>query len=118
MIKIMQAEKVLMKSPDEALCHLFFYCCSKDGVFGTSEINFISSMFVDLGLNKQLNFKDEMLKYRSYSNDIQDENGYLQDLIQVIRPVNESALFSYCVEVMLSDDLLSESETGVVKQNC
>src|SRR5438034_3936829 len=100
----------LIKMQDEAVCHLFFHCCMKDGVFQPSEIDNVSGKFVAVGLNTHLNFKDEIRKYQSYKQSITDERVYLQYLIGLIKPVNELALFSYCTELCVSDEILSPEE--------
>jgi uncharacterized tellurite resistance protein B-like protein len=100
----------LIKMQDEATVHLFFHCCMKDGVFKESEINNVSAKLVAFNLHARLNFKDEMMKYRSYVKSIADENDYLQYLIGLIRPVSELALFSYCIELCVSDADLTPAE--------
>lgn len=100
----------LIKMQDEATVHLFFHCCMKDGVFKETEIDNVSAKLVAFKLNARLNFKDEMLKYRSYVTSITDENDYLQYLIGLIKPVSELALFSYCIELCVSDTDLSAAE--------
>lgn len=95
---------------DEALSHLFFHCCLKDGSFEDSEMDTISAKLVAVGLHKNLNFKDEVKKYRSYNQHITDEHTYLQYLLKLINPTNELALYSWCTELCLSDATLSPSE--------
>ena len=95
---------------DEALCHLFLHCCMKDGQFRSAEIEDVSAKFVDLGLNVNLNFKDELVKYRSYIPNVNNETAYLEDLIGLIHPVNELALYTYCVELAVSDQLIDAGE--------
>src|ERR1044072_1628685 len=94
----------LLKAPEEGLTHLFYHCCMKDGVFKETEIDNISGKLVSLNLQKKLNFRDEMSKYKSYRNDVTDEPAYLQYLIGLIKPVNPLALFSWCVELCISDN--------------
>jgi len=100
----------LIKMQDEALVHLFFHCCMKDGVFKETEIDNVSGKLVAFNLHAKLNFKDEMMKYKSYANTITNEDSYLQYLVGLIKPVNEMALFSYCIELCLSDAELSATE--------
>jgi hypothetical protein len=100
---------------DKALCHLFLHCCFRDGNFSETEIDALSTKFVTLGLQKDLNFKDELVHYRSYRAFITDERQYIQDLIKQINPVNELALFSYCLELGLSDDALEFGEEELLK---
>jgi uncharacterized tellurite resistance protein B-like protein len=100
----------LISTPDVALSHLFFHCCFKDGTVTKDEIKVVSEKLVASGLNADLNFKDEVIRYQSYLNDIGDEAAYLQKLVAVIHPTNELALFSYCIELCLSDGVLQPEE--------
>lgn len=100
----------LLKAPEEGLCHLFYYCCMKDGAFKESELNTISDKLVSIDLHKKLNFKDEMQKYKSYVNGITDEDIYLQYLISIIKPQLPLALFSWCVELCAADGEVSLEE--------
>jgi hypothetical protein len=99
-----------VKTPDKALCHLFLHCCFKDGDFSAAEIDDVSGKFVALELHKDLNFKDELSAYRGYRNSIEDEKEYVEYLIKLVNPTNEAALFSYCLELGLSDATLDASE--------
>lgn len=101
---------------EEALSHLFFHCCFKDGTFSDSEIKMVSEKLVASALNKELNFKDQVVKYKSYKPQIRDENQYLNYLISLIRPTNDLALFSYCAELCLSDSLLGASEDALLEK--
>ena len=94
----------------EAITHLFLHCCYRDGVFTKSEIKTVSDKLVAAGLQADLNFKEEINKYQSYRLDITDEGSYLEYLIGLIMPVNELALFSYCIELCLSDTSLDPKE--------
>ena len=100
----------LIQTPDAALCHLFLHCCFEDGQFTEEEIDNVSGKFVALGLHKDLNFKKELSEYRSYKPAIQNEEAYLQYLIKLINPTNDAALYSYCLELALSDNALDISE--------
>ena len=100
----------LIKMQEEALVHLFFHCCMKDGKFTGDEVDNVAAKLVAFNLQERLNFKDEMLKYKSYAPQIADEEAYLQYLIGVLKPVSELALFSYCAELCLSDGDLSTGE--------
>lgn len=100
----------LLKAPEEGVCHLFYYCCMKDGSFKESELNTISDKLVSVDLHKKLNFKDEMQKYKSYVNGITDEDIYLQYLISIIKPQLPLALFSWCVELCAADGDVSAEE--------
>ena len=106
----------LVKSQDEALCHLYFHCCLKDGMLTESETDALAERFVTLGLQKNINFKHEMNAYRSYKNQIIDETIYLEHLLKLINPTNELALYSHCVDLTLSDELLDESEEIFLKK--
>ena len=99
-----------IQTPDAAVCHLFLYCCFKDGKVTEEELDNVAAKFTALNMHKQLNFKDEMIAFKSYRQEITSEEEYLKELITAINPTNEAALFSYCVELMLSDELLSGSE--------
>jgi len=100
---------------EEALCHLFLYCCYKDGDFNEKELDFVSGLFVELDLHSSLNFKNEMLKYKNYRATITDEVEYLNFLIKLINPVHDCALYSYCAEVLLSDSLLELQEEKLLE---
>ena len=106
----------LLKAQEEGITHLLYHCCMKDGVFKESELDNISGKLVSLDLQKKLNFKDEMTKYKSYRNDITDESAYLQYLISLIRPVNELALYSWCVELCIVDGDLSPEEESLLNK--
>lgn len=100
---------------EEALCHLFLHCCFKDGSFTTEEIDEVSEKFASLEMQKDLNFKDELIKYRSYRGNITDEPAYIAELIKAINPFNSLALYSYCVELGLSDNALELPELNLLK---
>lgn len=101
---------------DEALCHLFFHCCLKDGHYSESEIDESAGLMVEFGLQKSLHFKDELIKYRSYITDVTslNEEIYLKSLIDVIQPTNRLGLYSYCVELTLSDAYISAPEESLL----
>ncbi len=101
---------------DEAICHLFLHCCFKDGNFSKEEIDTVSSKFVDLQMNRDLNFKEELLHYKSYQLSIENENEYLQYIFKLINPVQDLALYSYCVELCLSDQQLSAEEESLLSK--
>ncbi len=101
---------------EEAITHLFFHCCLKDGEYTTDELNALSDRIVRSGLNKNMNFKDEMQKYKAYYRNISDDEAYLDFLVQTIRPTNELALFSYCVELCLSDAQFAIQEEALLKR--
>ena len=101
---------------NEAICHLFLHCCYKDGKFSHEEVDTVSPKFVDLQIHKDLNFKEELQHYKSYQTDITDEEEYLNYIIKLINPVHDLALYSYCVELCLSDGLLSAEEESLLKK--
>jgi uncharacterized tellurite resistance protein B-like protein len=103
-------------TPHEALSHLFFHFCFKDGQFTASEIDTVSEKLIAAGVNEDLNFKDEVVRYRAYRNEITDEAAYLADLVTRIHPTNELALYSYCVELCLSDGLLQPEEEALLQK--
>lgn len=103
-------------TPNEALSHLFFHCCFKDGKFTDSEIDTVSEKLIAAGVNEDVNFKEEVVRYRAYRDDITDEVAYLKDLAAHIHPTNELALFSYCVELCLSDGLLQPEEESLLQK--
>lgn len=102
--------KTLVTSTDKALCHLFIHCCFKDDVFVEEEIDEAAAKFVALDMHKNLNFKQEVKHYRSYKDEIINEHEYLEYLIKLISPASEAALYSYCLELGLSDAALDASE--------
>jgi uncharacterized tellurite resistance protein B-like protein len=104
----------LLKAPEEGVCHLFYYCCMKDGQFQESELDAISDKLVSIDLQKKLNFKDEMRKYKSYKDTITDEDMYLKYLISIIKPTSPLALFSWCVELCISDSGVSAAEDALL----
>ncbi|MHA4844478.1 tellurite resistance TerB family protein [Flavitalea antarctica] len=103
-----------IRSQEQAICHLFFHCCLKDGTFSDDELTEVSSKLVDVGLYKQLNFKDEIQRYKSYGESVINDAGYLEFLVKMITPVNTLALYSYCVELVLSDSTLSVGEEALL----
>ena len=101
---------------NEAICHLFLHCCYKDGNFSHEEVDSVSAKFVDLQIHKDLNFKEELQHYKSYIKDVTNEDEYLNYIIKLINPVHDLALYSYCVELCLSDGLLSAEEESLLKK--
>lgn len=104
----------LLKAPEEGVCHLFYYCCMKDGSFKESELTNISDKLVSINLHNKLNFKDEMQKYKSYVNGITDEDIYLQYLISIIKPQQPLALLSWCIELCAADGEVSAEEDALL----
>ena len=101
---------------NEAICHLFLHCCYKDGKFSHDEVDTVSQKFVDLDIHKDLNFKEELEHYKSYQAEMPNEEQYLNYIIKLINPVHDLALYSYCVELCLSDGLLSAEEESLLKK--
>ncbi len=99
-----------INSPDQALVHLAFHCCLKDGELQDSELDLISTTFVSKGLNKDLDLKEEMKTYQAYFTGIRDETAYLIFLLQNIAPRNKLALFAFCAEIINRDGNISLSE--------
>lgn len=104
----------IVTSQDQALAHLLFHCCLKDGRFEEAEIDKVSEIFVEFGLQHNLNFKEEVRKYREYITDVQNEQAYIQHLVDLVMPVNDLAIFSWCVELALSDDNISVEEESLL----
>ena len=104
-----------VKTQDQAITHLFFHCCLKDGDLDDAELNDVAEKLVAVGLNKELNFKDEIITYREYWPGITNEQEYLQYLVELINPVNEMALYSHCAELLLSDNILTTEEESLLK---
>jgi uncharacterized tellurite resistance protein B-like protein len=106
----------LVTSPDKALSHLFLHCCFRDGEFTEEEINEVSEKLAKMNLHQELNFKDELVNYKSYRDSIiLNEKDYLQYLLKLLNPTNEAALYSYCVELGLSDAALEFEETKMLE---
>jgi uncharacterized tellurite resistance protein B-like protein len=108
----------VVNNQDQALCHLFFHCCLEDDQFTEAEMDNLSGKLVALGLQPKVHIKDELVSYRSYKPTITEENerAYLAYLIQVIKPVNELALYSYCVELCISDPTLDAKEDAMLQK--
>ena len=104
----------LIKAPEEGIVHLFYYCCMKDGKFDETELNTISDKLVSLDLQKKLNFKDEMRKFKSYQNSITDEDIYLKYLISIINSSNSLALLSWCMELCAADGNIGAEESQLL----
>ena len=67
----------IVTTHDEALIHLFFHCCMKDGAMNDPELDTVSDMIVSAGLNKGHNLRAEYLNYKEYRSYIKDETRYL-----------------------------------------
>lgn len=108
--------KEAITTHEGAITHLFFHCCFKDDTFNDDELKAIADKLVMVDLHTHLNFKEEVLKYRGYRPQLEDEQAYLEYLLQLIRPTNELALYSYCVELCLGDAVLGSTEERLLKQ--
>jgi uncharacterized tellurite resistance protein B-like protein len=102
--------KSYVTTQEEALCHLFFHCCLKDEVFTEPELDQVAAKIISLGLRSGLNVKEEIIHYTTYKPQITDEAEYLRHLMNLVKPVNVLALYSYCIELMLSDSSFDLSE--------
>ena len=100
----------------EALTHLFFHCCLKDREYTRTELNTLSDKIVVTGLDKQLNFTEEMQRYKSYYPTITSDEDYIAHLVGLIKPVHTLALFSYCVELCLSDGVFGSEEERLLSR--
>lgn len=101
-------------SQDQAICHLFFHCCLEDNQFSEQEMNDLSGKLVALGLRDKVHIKDELVSYRSYKPQITDEQAYIRWLLGLIKPVNELALYSYCVELCIDDPIMDAKEEALL----
>ncbi|HEV7334314.1 MAG TPA: hypothetical protein VGN63_24995 [Flavisolibacter sp.] len=99
-----------INTPDQALVHLAFHCCLKDGELQDEELDLIATSFVAKGVNKQLDLKEEMKTYQSYSRKITDETTYLIFLIRAIDPLYKMALFAFCAEIVYRNNRVSFGE--------
>ncbi|HEY4336620.1 MAG TPA: hypothetical protein VGM89_12000 [Puia sp.] len=104
----------IVNSQDQALAHLFFHCCLEDENFTQAEMDDLSAKLVMLGLNTRINTKDELVAYRSYRSGIPDEQLYIRYLFTLIKPVNELALYSWCVELCIDDPALDAREEALL----
>ena len=100
----------LITTTEKAVCHLFIHCCFKDDAFVEAEVDEVAQKFVVLDMHKDLNFKEEVKNYKSYKTNVTNEKEYLEYLIKLISPANEAALYSYCLELGLSDEMLDPME--------
>jgi len=104
----------VVNNQDQALCHLFFHCCLKDDKFSESEMDDLSAKLVNLGLRSKVDVKNELVRYRGYQSSIVDEQVYIRWLLGMIRPVNDLALYSYCVELCIDDPVLDAREEALL----
>ena len=99
-----------INTADQALVHLAFHCCLKDGELQDVELDLIAANFVAKGVNKELNLKEEMEAYQSYYRNITDETTYLIFLIHAIEPLYKLALFAFCAEIVYRNNRVSFGE--------
>ena len=99
-----------INSADQALVHLAFHCCLKDGELQEEELDLIATSFVAKGVNKSLDLKEEMRSYQSYFRKITDETTYLIFLIRAIDPLYRMALFAFCAEIVYRNNRVSFGE--------
>ncbi|MBS1662706.1 MAG: TerB family tellurite resistance protein [Bacteroidetes bacterium] len=104
----------IVNNQDQALCHLFFHCCLEDDRFSEQEMDDLSGKLVSLGLRTKLSIKEELQTYRNYRPAIGDEQVYVRYLLSLIKPVNELALYSYCVELCIDDPILDAREEALL----
>lgn len=94
----------------QSLARLFYHISNADGHFGRNEIEFIADLFVRLDLKENVDFKQEVLRYKDDASLRLSDKAYLSSLLADIRPVNLHAFFSWAVEIALCDGLLSAAE--------
>ena len=99
-----------INTADQALVHLAFHCCMKDGELQDEELDLIATSFVAKGVNKELDLKEEMKTYLSYFRKITDESTYLIFLIRAIDPTYRMALFAFCAEIVYRNNRVSFGE--------
>lgn len=104
----MYREKI--RSADQALVHLAYHCCLKDGEMQAEELDLIAASFVAKGVNKDLDLKEEMKVYQSYANDLRDETTYLIFLISTISPKYKLALFAFCADIVYRNHQVTMGE--------
>lgn len=104
----------IVNDQDQALAHLFFHCCLEDENFTQAEMDDLSAKMVILGLNTRINVKEQLVQYRSYRKDIPDEQLYIRHLLGLIKPVNDLALFSWCVELCIDDPTFDAREEALL----
>jgi len=100
----------IVKTPDEALCHLFLHCCMKDGALKSEELDMAADRIVRLNIHRNVDIKTETRRYVEYLSSVSDQAEYINYLVRIITPVNSLALYSYCVELILSDEQIELTE--------
>lgn len=105
----------LIKTQEQAVSHLFIHCCYINGEFSGEEVDAMAEKLVALGLQRELNFKEEVSIYKTYRNAVEiDGEDYLEYLLSLIMPVNDLALYSFCAELCTSDNVIDEAETRLL----
>ncbi|NTS41213.1 TerB family tellurite resistance protein [Flavisolibacter sp. BT320] len=104
----MYREKIY--SADQALVHLAYHCCLKDGEMQPEELDLIATSFVAKGVNKNLDLKEEMKAYQSYAKDLTDETTFLIFLISTISPKYKLALFAFCADIIYRNHQVTMGE--------
>jgi hypothetical protein len=104
----------IVNNQDQALAHLFFHCCLEDELFTQAEMDDLSAKLVILGLNTRINIKEQLITYRSYRSAIPDEQLYIRFLLTLINPVNDLALYSWCVELCIDDPTFDAREEALL----
>ncbi len=104
----MYREKI--SSADQALVHLAYHCCLKDGEMQPEELDLIATSFVAKGVNKNLDLKEEMKAYQSYAKDLTDETTFLIFLISTISPKYKLALFAFCADIIYRNHQVTMGE--------
>ena len=104
----------IVKTPDEALCHLFLHCCMKDGKLASGELDQAADKIVRFNIHKNVDVKLETKRYVEYHSSIADQREYLNYLVKVIMPINSLAIYSYCVELILGDDQIQPAEESLL----
>jgi len=100
----------IVRTPDEALCHLFLHCCMQDGSLKGQEADLAADRIVRLNIHKNVDIKTETRRYVEYLSSIANQEDYIKFLVRIITPVNPLALYSYCVELCLGDNHMEVAE--------
>lgn len=105
-----------VQSRDQAVVHLAFHCCLKDGELQPEELDFLATTFAAKGINRQLNLKEEMEHYRSYYKTLSYDSAYVKYLLDTIHPKNKLALFAFCAEIIYRDNHIAISEEVLLNE--
>ena len=115
-IALLTLKTVIRMTADQALCHLFFHFARQDGQFDEAEIDFIAAKTVALGLQTSIDFKTEVGQYIQSRKEWTDNRAYYEYIVLIIKPVNKLAVFSWCVEICLMDELITVEEEQLLDQ--